>query len=132
MWYIADIVLAKKPSEPKPTVVCESCDVLFEAVSAREAYQKALSWAKEYTKEGDFHLLGITSIWDVGDEQPGDGTELSGSFFEEVDPWGRINELIPDPNDIRGIELEDHLDTPVGQLMTDEQKRMAERLLDEE
>lgn len=131
MWYIADIVFAKKPIEPKPTVVCESCDVLFEAVSAREAYQKALSWAEEYTKEGDFRFLGVTNIWGVGDEQPGDGAELGGNFFEEVDPWGRLDELIPDPNELSAIYWETNSDTPVGELMSEEQKRMWKRIFDD-
>jgi hypothetical protein len=132
MWYIVFLVFAQEPKERQSRVKCESCNVLFEAESALEVYDKATIWAKEYERENNFKFFGVEHIKEVGSEQPTDGTELSGMFYDEENVWERRDELIPKKDEISAIVWEQNQNTPIGELMTEEQKQNLKEVLGEE
>ena len=122
MWYVVDILFAKKSASDSDVVQCESCNVLFEAPSALIAYEKAEKWGVEHEKDSSFKYVGICNLKDLDCDIPGEGTEVGGSFFEEKYFWHRINDFIPDKNEIATIKLEANPNTPIGELMSDETK----------
>lgn len=132
MWYIAFLVFAQQPENSQSQVKCESCNVLFEAESALEVYDKALAWAKDYETENLFRFFGVEHIKEVGSERPTDGTELSGHFYDEENAWERRDELIPKKEEISAIIWEQNQDTPIGELMTEKQKQNLKEVFGEE
>jgi hypothetical protein len=131
MWYVVDIIFAQKTETDEGKTVCESCCVLFEAPSALAACQKAMPWAENHTTDSDLHLLGIQHVRDLL-EKPEDGSEIGGVFFEEVDPWGRRDELIPDLGQTSIIKFEENRNTPIGRLMSEGQIDLFKKVFGEE
>jgi len=131
MWYVVDMLFARKPKSGKSTVKCELCNVLFEAPSALDACCKAKPWAEDHSRDGGFFLVGIQHVRSLVDA-PGDGAEIGGSFFDEVDPWGRKAELIPDLNEIPTIKFEHNPEKPVGELISDKAKQQLREVFGEE
>jgi hypothetical protein len=133
MWYRADLLFAQLPKEGKQSVKCETCNVLFKASSAVEAYDKAIRWATSHVEEDSlFQFLGVEHISDIGEEQPGDGTEIAGAFYDDENVWERKDELIPEKSQIPAIMLEQNKDVPVGELMTEKQKRDIKEIFGED
>lgn len=132
MWYVVDILFAKKSDSGSDTVQCESYNVLFESPSALIAYEKAEKWGAEHEKDSDFKYAGIHNLWDLDCAIPGEGTEVGGSFFEEKYFWHRINDFIPDKNEIAAIKFEANRNTPVGELISDEMKKRIRKVLGDE
>jgi hypothetical protein len=131
-WYVVHLLFAQLPEVENQTVKCESCCVLFEALSAVAAYDKGLVWASSYMEGTLFHFVGIEHIHRLGDEKPGDGTEIDGSFFDDEDVWERKDELIPERNKIPAIIWEQNCDVPIGELMTEKQKENLKEIFGEE
>jgi hypothetical protein len=131
MWYVVDMLFAQKPTSYRAKLKCEVCNVLFEAASALDACRKAQPWADEHSRDGGFFLVGIQHVRSLLDP-PGDGVEIGGSFFDEIDPWGRKAELIPDLNEIPTIKFEQNPEKPVGELISDETKKQLREVLGEE
>jgi hypothetical protein len=127
-WYVVHLLFAQKPKEGKQRVKCESCQVLMEAPSALIAYDKGIMWAQSHIKDHNFDFLGIEHIHSLDDEQPTDGTEIGGSFFDRKDVWKRRSELIPEKNKIPAILWEQSRDVPVGELMTEKQKQTLKEI----
>jgi hypothetical protein len=132
MWYVVDILFARKSAGGSDTAQCESCNVLFQAPSALIAYEKAEKWGAEHEKNSDFKYAGIHNLWDLDCDTPREGTEVGGSFFEENYFWHRINDFIPDKNEIAVIKLETNRNTPVGELISDEMKERIRKVLGNE
>ena len=132
MWYVVDILFAQKSDSGSDVVQCESCNVMFEAPSALIAYEKAEKWGAEHEKDNAFKYVGIHHLWRLDCDTPGEGTEVGGSFFEEEYFWHRIDDFIPDKTEIPTIKLEANSNTPIGELMSDEQKRRLRKVLGEE
>jgi hypothetical protein len=59
----------------------------------------------------------------LDDDQPGDGSEIGGRFYEALDIWQRVESLIPKKEEIPVIMWERHPNTPVGELMNPKQKK---------
>lgn len=131
-WYVVWLMFAQKPKEGKRGVKCESCQVLIEAPSALAAYDKGIVWAQSHVEDSSFHFLGVEHIHSLDGEQPGDGTEIGGSFFDEEDVWERRDELIPEKSKIPSIVWEQNMDVPIGELMTEEQKQEIKEIFEEE
>jgi len=130
MWYVADLLFAQPAQPEHGTVLCETCDVLLEAGSALEAYDKAIDWAAKHVEieNPGFRFIGVRHIHSLSETLPGDGTEIGGTFFEEEAVWSRIDSLIPQKEDIPIIMWEQHMDTPIGELMSEKQERYLKRL----
>ena len=105
--------------------------VLFEAPSASDAYDKGSAWAAQHAAGNTFQFVGIEHINELLDA-PGDGIEVDGEFVEISNVWQRRDELTPAKADLRAIMLERNAEKPVGELKTEEQKRKAKRILGEE
>ena len=43
MWYLAEVLFAELPHPDRAAYQCESCNVLFQATDAIEAYRKAIA-----------------------------------------------------------------------------------------
>ena len=132
MWYVVDIIFAQQPREETHMVQCESCSVLFEALSALAAYDKATEWGKEHEKDNNFRYVGIGHLWGLEEERPGDGTEIGGDFFEEEDFWDRVEEFIPYPQEIPTVKLEANENTTIGELMSEATKEHLRKILGED
>ena len=130
-WYVVDLLFARTPERPSSTVFCESCLVLFEAPGALNAYDRALEWAARHTEGTDFKLVGITHIHSLN-EPPGDGIEVGGRFFEDQDPWGRRNELIPPLEEIPVVLFEANPNTPIGKLLDEDTNAKVRRFFTSE
>lgn len=132
MWYRADLLFAQLPKDGKKSVKCESCNVLFKGSSAVEVYDKAVRWAEAHVREDSlFHFVGVEHISDIGEEMPGDGTEIAGAFFDD-NVWDRQEELILPKSKIPAIMWEQNKDVPVGELMTEKQKRDLKEIFGED
>ena len=121
MWYVVEIIFAEKPTEPQESTICESCDVLFEAASTLEACDKAKIWADEHIIDSKLHFLGISRAWDLEEKRPDDGSEIAGEFYEENDPWGRKDELIPHMSELDAIKWEQAADIPVKDIFPEDE-----------
>lgn len=130
-WYVVYLLFAQKPKKGKRAVKCKSCQVLIEAPSALVAYDKGIVWAQSHVEDSNFHLLGIEHIHSLDDEQPGDGTEIGGSFFNKKDVWKRKDKLIPEKSKIRAIVWEQNMDVPISELMTEKQKQNIREIFEE-
>jgi hypothetical protein len=131
MWYVVDLLFAQEQRPDRSTVTCEMCNVLFDAPSALDACRKAIPWAEDHSQDTLFSLVGIQNVRSL-DEAPGDGVEIGGSFFDEADPWGRKDELIPDLSKMGTIMFESNPDKPIGEMMTEETKKRLRDILGEE
>lgn len=131
MWYVAQILLAQKPTKNRSRVLCETCHVLLQAATARKAYRKAQTWATKRALTTGFCVVGVQHITDLSDKQIGDGTEVGGHFFYKVDPWSRRDKLIPHPDDIPIMRLEANAQSTVGELATKKQLRMIKDMFPE-
>jgi len=127
-WYLAQLLFAQATEDPEASVLCESSYVLFEAASAVEAYQKSEAWGHRHESGSSFSFFGVAHLNSVR-EPPGDGVEVGGGFFEEPAAWSRQHELIPPRDEIPVIVLERNLDTPIGELMSEEQRSTVHKLL---
>jgi hypothetical protein len=132
MWYRADLLFAQLPNEDKRSVKCETCNVIFEALTASEAYDKAVFWAATHVEDSLFHFVGVEHISCLDESRPGDGTEIGGTFFDDEDVWERQEELIPEKSKIQAIIWEQNSDVPIDKLMTDKQKEDMKRIFGED
>ena len=131
MWYVADLLFAQLPMPGERRVACESCHVLFNASSALEVYDRSATWAESHIEGTPFHFVGVTHIRSLDDSQPTDGTEIGGQFFDDVDVWERKDELIPNRHEIPVVVWEQNPDTPIGDLMTSDQKKQLKNIFRE-
>jgi hypothetical protein len=127
MWYVVHLLFAQDADPGSRNSICETCQVLFEAAEAEAAYAKGQQWAAEHARDSRFRLVGIEHIKSL-DEEPGDGCEVGGSFFEKEDVWQRVSELIPSKDELSIIKWERNPNTPIGELMTDPQKEALKEL----
>ena len=132
MWYVVDILFAQKPESDTETVLCESCHVLFNCESALKACARAKEWAKDYeVSEGNsgFYYVGISHLWGLlSNDQPKDGDEIGGDIFEKENVWGRVSELIPDPNEIPTVRFEENSATPIKHLINNEKVDLLKKI----
>lgn len=128
MWYVVHLLFAQEGSH---TVVCETSQRIFQAVDANAAYERGELWAREYEQESNFLFVGIEHIKRI-DEELGDGCEVGGCFSEEENVWQRRSELIPPKQDLSAIMWERDMDTPVADIMTDNQKRLMRQIFTDE
>jgi hypothetical protein len=128
VWYLAELLLAEPPRPDRTEYQCESCDVVFRAGTAAEAYRKAIAWGLAYTAEPPtgMRLLGVSRLTTVGEEL-GDGTEICGRFFQSPAVWERAGELVPPPDQLKAIQWERNPDTPLGELLNPEQAAQLKR-----
>ena len=131
-WYVAYLLFAQEAKLDEQRVKCESCDILFEAQSALEVYDKAVIWAKDHEIDNLFKFVGVEHIREIGDERPTDGTEIGGSFFDNKNVWERQQELIPKKHELKAVILEQNIDTPLGELMSDGEKKHLKEVFGEE
>lgn len=133
MWYVADLLFAQPKQEGKAAVTCEASQVLLEAPTAREAYAKAIRWAEQHENgEGglfNFRFVGVEHLHSLEEERPGDGSEIGGGFYESPDVWERRDELIPQQSDIPVIRYEANPDSPIGELLTEEQQERIRKVM---
>ena len=127
LWYLAQLLFAQTAENLEDTVLCESSYVLFEAVSARIAYDKAVEWGHQHEQKSPFSFLGVRHLNYI-DEPPADGVEVGGGFFEETGAWMRRDELIPERDEIPILVFEQNPDTPVGALIDDEKQARLRKL----
>ena len=130
-WYAVWILFAQQAEEGKKFVFCENCQVLFNAATANNAYEKALIWAEVHEEETGFKFFGIESVIGISDDELKDGTEIDGSFFKKKNIWDKKEKLIPKQNEIAEIVWEENLDTPIGNLMTNRQKADLKKIFKE-
>jgi hypothetical protein len=71
-------------------------------------------------------LLGVSHLTTIGEEL-GDGTEISGRFFQARSVWDRLDELIPQPTQLGAIRWEEGRDEPLGELLSPEQVAQLKR-----
>ena len=128
MWYLAEILFAEPRTAGSQPYQCEACNVVFEAATAVDAYQKAVVWGKIYAAEppAATKLLGIAYLTIV-DEQLGDGTEICGRFFQSHDVWDNV-ELVPLPNALTAIVWEQSQNVSIGELLGPEKIETLERI----
>ena len=126
-WYVADLLFAQATEETCATVLCESSQVLLEALNADHAYVKAMEWARRHEEDSSMKLVGVRHLHSLT-EPPGDGCEVGGGFFEEPGIWERRDELIPPKDEIPVLVLERNPNTPVGELIDDETKAKLHKL----
>jgi hypothetical protein len=130
MWYLAEILFAEPRRADQQAYQCEACNVVFDAPTAREAYEKAIAWGQSYAAEppAKMQLLGVSHLTSIGD-QLGDGIEVCGRFFETANPWDRPAELVPAPESLKAMVWEQNQDTPLGELLTPEQTAALRRVV---
>jgi hypothetical protein len=130
VWYLAELLFAEPPKPERVEYQCESCNVVFQAPDAANAYRKAVTWGLSYAAEppAGMRLLGVSDLTTVGEEL-GDGTEICGQFFQKPAVWERVSELIPPPEQLKAIQWERGHDTPLGELLSPEQVAELRRAL---
>lgn len=122
---------AVKP-EVEGEYVCETCNVLLEAIDAEAAYKAAELWAKDNETE-NIRFVGIEGLNYIQDDRPGHGDEVAGSFFDERNIWLRVPEFIPDKNKLSAIRFEgSDANRPIEELMDSQMKKRLKRVLDSE
>jgi hypothetical protein len=129
MWYVVHLLFAGEPQAEGKPVLCESCQVLFDAPTALAACDRGEAWGREYERGSPMKLLGIEWVHRL-DEAPGDGVEVGGRFMDVDDPWGRRDELIPPREELKAVLWE--TDTPIGEMMSDEQIERLHRYFENE
>ncbi len=128
-WYVVDLLFAQTESDATGNFLCETCQILFSAPSALAAYDRGVSWAAEHTADGQFQFVGVEHIHSLDDE-PKDGVEIGGTFYESEDVWQRKSELIPEKAELTAIRWEENGDVPLGELMDDKRKDVLKRALE--
>lgn len=125
MWYIAVVMMAQPKGRGRRRFLCETCNVLFKASNAEDAYRKAVAWGKDYELESIYglRLLGISTLCEIGDTI-GDGLDISGRLFQKLDVWDRRARIIPPPEQLQALRIAQNRDTPLGELMTPHQIRL--------
>jgi hypothetical protein len=133
MWYLAEILLGQPKKSGQGSYQCESCNVLFEAGSAEEAYRRAVSWGEAYAAEppATMRLLGVSHLTTIG-QKLGDGVEICGRFFEEPDVWDRLDQFVPPQDRLKAIQWERRRDTPLGEILNPDQVAQLKRVLGED
>jgi len=119
-WYVVHLLFAQQDKAGSSSFRCESCHVLFHAPSALVAYDKGVAWAGSHIEGTSFQFVGVEHIRDLDEEQPTDGTEINGEFFEEENIWQRKDEFIPEKMQIPAIVWERDSDTPIIEMMSEE------------
>jgi len=127
VWYVVHLLFAGEPEGEDKRALCESCQVLFQAESALAACDRGEAWAREHERESQSKLLGIEWVHRL-DQAPADGVEVGGRFQDIDDPWGRRDQLIPPREELKAVLWE--TDTPIGEMMSDEQLERLSRYLD--
>jgi hypothetical protein len=130
MWYIAEILFAQPKQADRRMYLCESCNVLFRAENGEEAYRKATAWGAEHEADSNLRLLGVSHMSSIGEELA-EGVDIAGRFFHKRDVWDRQDKLIPSPEELKAIHLEQNMHTPLGDLMTSRQVRMLNQTMGE-
>src|SRR5262249_19192358 len=104
------------------------CNVVFEALTAVAAYQKAVEWGHRYADEppAAMRFLGISHLTTVG-ERLGDGVEICGRFFESPEVWDRLAEIVPPPESLKAVLWEHGGDKPLKDLLDPEQVAQLRR-----
>jgi hypothetical protein len=122
VWYLAEILFAEPARSDLADYACESCNVVFRAAGAAEAYHKAVAWGRNYADDppAAMRLLGVSQLTLVGEELL-DGTEISGRFFTAPAVWERREHMIPPPEQLAAVQWEQSADTPLERLLTAEQ-----------
>ena len=115
MWYLAEILFAEPRQANRQAYQCESCNVVFDAATAVDAYRKAVAWAETYAAEppAALRLLRVSHLPTIG-ERLGDGVEICGRFFESHDVWNHVGELVPPPETLKAVVWEQNQNTPLG------------------
>ena len=130
MWYLAEILFAEPGQTNRQAYQCESCNVVFDAASAADAYRKAVAWGQNYAAEppAGMEFLGVSHLTTIGDRL-GDGVEICGRFFESPDVWDRATELVPPPESLKAVLWEQNQVTPLGALLAPEQIAQLKRIV---
>jgi hypothetical protein len=129
MWYLAEILFAEPKRANRRMYMCESCNVIFQSNSAKEAYDKALIWGKKYIADasGRLQLLGVSDLTSI-DEEIGEGVEICGRYFQKLDVWDRVDKLIPLQEQLSGVQWETS-DKPIGEMLDPHQLYLLKRRL---
>lgn len=122
MWYLAELLFAEPQQPTRAEYQCESCNVVFRALGAAEAYRKAIAWGLAYTTNppSGMRLLGVSHLTTIGEEL-GDGIEICGRFFQAPAVWERMGDLIPPPEQLKALQWERNRETPLRELLSPEQ-----------
>jgi hypothetical protein len=128
VWYLAELLFAEPPRPGRADDQCESCNVVFQAPDAAQAYRKAVAWGLSYAADppSRMRLLGVSHLTTVGEEL-GDGTEIGGRSFQAAQVWERVSELVPPPEQLKAIRWEQARDTPLGELLGPDQVAQLRR-----
>jgi hypothetical protein len=129
MWYLVEILFAEPKRANRRMYMCESCNVIFQSDSAEEAYDKALHWGQNYIVDESekLQLLGVSDLTSIG-EEIGEGVEICGRYFQKLDVWDRIENLIPSHEKLSGIQWETS-DKPIGELLDPHQIYLLKKRL---
>jgi hypothetical protein len=121
MWYLAEILFAEPKRANRRMYLCESCNVIFQSDSAEEAYEKALIWGQNYIADEPekLQLLGVAHLTSI-DEEIGEGVEICGRYFQKLDIWDRVENLIPAQEQLAAIQWETS-DKPIGEMFDSHQ-----------
>jgi hypothetical protein len=124
-----DIVRRDQDGRPSHVLV-RVLNVLFQAPTAAEAYQQAMEWGRARATElpASVDLLGVSQLTTI-DEEPGNGVEICGHFFRKRDVWNRDDTMVPPPEELKAIVWERNRDTPVGELLSERQVHLLERVM---
>ena len=130
MWYLAEILFAEPRQADRQACQCESCNVVFDAATAADAYRKAVAWGQDYAAEPPtvMQFLGVSHLTTIGDRL-GDGVEICGRLFESEDVWDRVAELVPPPETLKAVAWEQNQDKPLGESMTVDQIAQLKRVV---
>ena len=130
MWYIAEILFAQPEQAERRMYLCESCNVLFRAEGGEQAYRKATAWGEEHEADSNLRLLGVSHLSSIGEEL-GEGVDIAGRFFQKRAVWDRKDKLIPPPEELKAIHLEQNMHTRLGDLLTSRQVRVLNQTMGE-
>ena len=130
MWYLAELLFAEPPRASSRAYQCESCNVVFDAAAAVDAYRKAVAWGQAYAVDppAGMRFLGVSHLTTIG-ERLEDGVEIGGRFFESPDVWDRVADLVPPPELLKAVVWEQTRDTPLGESLTPEQITQLKRVV---
>ena len=132
MWYLGYLLFATIESDSEEEYVCETCNVLFEAVTAEEALQAAELWAKGYETETK-KFVGIEEIRYIQDDRPKHGDEIAGSIFNEKDIWSRVLDFIPKKTELAAIRWEgEEANIPIENQLSEKEVNNLKKILDNE
>lgn len=129
MWYLAEILFAEPQQDGRQAYQCESCNVVFDAHTAVDAYRKAIAWGQAYAAEppAAMRLLGVSHLTTIG-ERLEDGVEVCGRFFESPDVWEQAVEWVPPLESLKAVRWEQGRDSPMGELLSPDQIAQRKRV----